>query len=82
MTRLAALASSGDDLAAKRLYSEVYEQLRSLARSYFRGQPRGHTLQPTGLVHEAFLRLFEGGGLAWKDRAHLPATAASAMRHI
>ncbi len=82
VTRLVALATSGDLSAAERLYAEVYEQLRGLARSYFRPQPRGHTLQPTALVHEAFVRLFEAGSLPWKDRAHLLATAARAMRQV
>jgi hypothetical protein len=60
---------------------EVYKQLRALARSYFRAQRVGHTLSPTGLVHEAYLRLSKQPG-EWKDRGHFMAVAATAMRQI
>lgn len=69
--------ASADDLLAK----EVYKQLRALAGSYFRGQRSDHTLSPTGLVHEAYLRLQKQGS-AWDDPAHFMAVAATAMRQI
>jgi RNA polymerase sigma factor (TIGR02999 family) len=57
----------------------VYGNLRRLASSYMRGERRGHTLSPTGLVHEAYMRL-AGGELAIEDRGHLLAMAAREMR--
>jgi RNA polymerase sigma factor (TIGR02999 family) len=74
--------TGGDETAAARVMDLVYEQLRALAGSYFRGQPAGHTLQPTALVHEAFVRLSERTGVQWRDRAHFLAVAAVAMRGI
>lgn len=60
----------------------LYDELRSIAARQFRGQPSGHTLQPTILVHEAFLKLMGKSATAFKDRAHFFAVAATAMRHI
>ncbi len=60
----------------------VYEELRRIAERNFREQPRGHTLQPTALVHEAYLKLADREDPPWRDRTHFLATAATAMRHI
>jgi RNA polymerase sigma factor (TIGR02999 family) len=60
--------------------AKVYEELRALAGAYFRRQPQGHTLQPTALVHEAFLRLARTD--AFEGREHFLAVAATAMRQI
>lgn len=76
------LISDGDANAAERLLPVVYAELRALAGSYFRGQPSDHTLQPTALVHEAFVRLIDQTSIQWKSRAHFMAVAATAMRHI
>lgn len=63
--------------------SQVYDELRNLAERRFRHQAAGHTLQPTALVHEAYLKLAERKERPpWKDRTHFLATAATAMRHI
>jgi RNA polymerase sigma factor (TIGR02999 family) len=72
----------GDSAAADRLLPVVYEELRALASSYFRAQPADHTLQPTALVHEAFVRLLDKTGLQFNDRSHFFAVAATAMRQI
>jgi RNA polymerase sigma factor (TIGR02999 family) len=72
----------GDRAAYDELFPRVYEQLRSLARGHLRRERAGHTLQPTALVHEAYVRLFEGQPLDWKDRVHFVAVAARAMRWI
>lgn len=72
----------GDVSAADRLLSMVYIELRALAGSYFRRQRPDHTLQPTALVHEAFVRLIDQTNIQWKDRAHFFAVAATAMRQI
>lgn len=60
----------------------VYAELRALAGSYFRHQRSDQTLQPTALVHEAFLRLVDQTAVQWNDRAHFFAVAATAMRQI
>lgn len=80
-------AASGDRVAAEQLLPLVYEQLRALAGSQFAAQPNGgkggHTLQPTALVHEAYVRLIrapEGG--EYESRGHFMAVAAMAMRQI
>jgi RNA polymerase sigma factor (TIGR02999 family) len=73
----------GEEDAAKRLFPLIYDELRLLAASYLDRESPGQTLQPTALVHEAFLRLV--GGEAdehWQGRKHFIATAALAMRHI
>jgi RNA polymerase sigma-70 factor, ECF subfamily len=67
---------------AEELVKEVYTKLRALAGSYFRGQPGAHTLQPTALVHEAFLKLAAVDPASWNDRSHFLAVAATAMRQI
>ncbi|MBK8270570.1 MAG: sigma-70 family RNA polymerase sigma factor [Planctomycetes bacterium] len=81
-TRALEQMGEGDQAAAERLLPMVYSELRALAGSYFRGQPADHTLQPTALVHEAFVRLIGQTSVQWKSRAHFMAVAATAMRHI
>jgi RNA polymerase sigma factor (TIGR02999 family) len=60
----------------------VYEELRRLAASYLRGERPGHTLQPTALVHEAYLRLLDQRQVDWSNRAQLMGLAAVMMRRI
>ena len=60
----------------------VYEELRSLAASYLNNERQGHTLQPTALVHEAYLRLVDQTRVRWQDRTHFFAVAAMCMRRI
>ncbi|MGE3166680.1 MAG: ECF-type sigma factor [Planctomycetota bacterium] len=60
----------------------VYDELKRLAFRSLRGQSRGHTLQPTALVHEAYLRLASVEDPPWRDRTHFLATAATTMRHV
>jgi RNA polymerase sigma factor (TIGR02999 family) len=71
----------GDQQAADQLMPLVYQELRRLAASYLRDQP-GHTLQPTALVHEAYLRLVGRSTGDWKDRTHFFNLAAAMMRQI
>lgn len=80
--RLVSRASLGDEAASARLMEIVYDELRALAGSYARGQRVGHTLQPTALVHEAFVKLIEGAPSGWNDREHFFAIAATAMRQV
>jgi RNA polymerase sigma factor (TIGR02999 family) len=72
----------GDRSAVNKLLPLVYDELRALAGSYFRAQRADHTLQPTALVHKAFVRLIDQSHFAWNDRAHFFAVAATAMRQI
>jgi RNA polymerase sigma-70 factor (ECF subfamily) len=64
------------------LLREVYDELHRLALTCFRGQRVDHTLQPTALVHEAYLRLSARGETTWNDRRHFFCVAATAMRQI
>jgi RNA polymerase sigma factor (TIGR02999 family) len=64
------------------LMPSVYEELRHLAADYLRGERPGHTLQPTALVHEAYLRLLRQGQTSWHDRAHVLGFGARIMRQI
>ena len=72
----------GDPKAAEELLPLVYEELRKLAAHKMAHEPAGHTLQPTALVHEAWLRLGADAQPAWKNRAHFFVAAAEAMRRI
>ncbi len=67
---------------ARRLFELVYDELRRLAASLMRRERAEHTLQPTALVHEAFLRLTGATHIEWQDRAHFMGVAARAMRQI
>ncbi len=81
-TQLLERASRGDAGAVDGLLPLVYAELRARAGAYFRGQPSGHTLQPTALVHDAYLRLVKSPGSRWSSRSHFCAVAATAMRQI
>ena len=72
----------GNTDALGRLVPLVYRELRQVAARLLRGERTGHTLQPTALVHELYLRLVEQDRADWKDRAHFLAVAAKLMRHI
>jgi RNA polymerase sigma factor (TIGR02999 family) len=71
-----------DGLDSVELSAETYEKLRRLAAEYLRSERAGHTLQPTALLHEAFLRVLKQPDHAWRDEAHVIAFAARAMRRI
>jgi RNA polymerase sigma-70 factor, ECF subfamily len=81
-TLLLEALAGGDESAAARLLPILYAELRALAGAYFRGQPVNHTLQPTALVHDAYLRLVNQPPGQWNNRAHFMAVAATAMRQI
>jgi RNA polymerase sigma factor (TIGR02999 family) len=72
----------GDPTAADELLPLVYAELRSLAARRMAGEAAGHTLQPTALVHEAWLRLVRSPDQTWQNRAHFFRTAAECMRRI
>jgi RNA polymerase sigma factor (TIGR02999 family) len=73
---------AGEPDAAARLMPLVYEELRRLARDYLRRERGDHTLQPTALVHEAYLRLVDDSRVNWQNRAHFYGIAAKLMRRI
>ena len=75
-------AAEGEPRAAQELLPLVYEALRKLAAARMAGESDTSTLQPTALVHEAWLRLTGPEQVAWKNRAHFFAAAAEAMRRI
>ena len=82
VTQLIQAASAGDPKAANQLLPLVYEELRQLATRRMNGEFRGHTLQPTALVHEAWLRLAGDEAARFENRAHFFGAAAEAMRRI
>ncbi len=82
VTQLLQLAGSGDSRATDELLPLVYEELRRLARSQLASEQPGVTLQPTVLVHEAYLRLVGDGEVSWNSRGHFFGAAAQAMRRI
>lgn len=74
--------SGGDAEAAERLMPLVYDEMRRLARSLLARERGGHTLQPTALVNEAYLRLVDQRSVSWQNRAHFYGIAASMMRRV
>jgi RNA polymerase sigma factor (TIGR02999 family) len=82
VTELLRAAQAGDAAAAERLLAVVYEQLHQLARARMAQLPPGQTLQPTALVHEAYLRLTDKADVAWESRRHFFFAAGRAMRDI
>jgi RNA polymerase sigma factor (TIGR02999 family) len=88
VTRLLDAAAAGDPAAANDLLPLVYDELRRLAAARMVGEPAGQTLQPTALVHEAYLRLVaspereRGDRAHWNGRGHFFGAAAEAMRRI
>jgi RNA polymerase sigma factor (TIGR02999 family) len=82
ITHLLRAAQAGDAAAADQLLAVVYEQLHQLARARMAHLPPGQTLQPTALVHEAYLRLTDKSDVSWESRQHFFFVAARAMRDI
>ncbi len=82
VTRILDRVQQGDSKAAAELLPLVYEELRKLAAHRMANEAAGHTLQPTALVHEAWLRLVGSEEQVWQSRAHFFAAAAEAMQRI
>jgi RNA polymerase sigma factor (TIGR02999 family) len=85
VTQILDAIAGGDRHAAEQLLPLVYGELRKLAKAQMDQEAAAHTLQPTALVHEAYLRLVgdgSGAELKWDSRGHFFAAAARAMRHI
>lgn len=82
ITALLKRAGTGDRLAEDELLRCLYQELHQIARRHMRGERRDHTLQPTALVHEAYVRLLGGVGQTWDGRVQFLAAASTTMRHI
>ena len=82
VTRLLAEWAKGNQRALDDLTPLVYEELRQLAAGYLRKERVGHTLQPTALVHEVYLRLVDQKNQSWQNRSHFFGVAARLMRQI
>jgi RNA polymerase sigma-70 factor, ECF subfamily len=82
VTRLLSQWASGDQHALEELTPLVYGELRQLAAGYLRRERQGHTLQPTALVHEAYVRLVRQRNPRWQDRKHFFGVAARLMRQV
>jgi RNA polymerase sigma factor (TIGR02999 family) len=82
VTHILERAQAGDSKAAAELLPLVYNELRRLAAHRLAGEPNQHTLQPTALVHEAWLKISADDKRAWNGRQHFFAAAAEAMRRI
>jgi len=82
VTLMLQAVQDNDAQGAEKLLPLVYEELRRSAGQKMASQPPGHTLQPTALVHEAFLKLTNNPDKTWRDRRHFFAAASEAMRHI
>jgi RNA polymerase sigma-70 factor (ECF subfamily) len=79
------LSTGGESPAATdvaRLMPLVYDQLRAIAHKYFQDERPGHTLQPTAVVHEAYLRLVDESRVEWQGRTHFRAICAKVMRRV
>lgn len=82
ITRLLRQFGAGDNAAAARLWQVIYGELKKLAQARLRHEHEGHDLQPTALVHEAYLRLIVHEHQNWENRGHFFAAAANVMRRI
>ena len=82
LTDLLVAWSAGDEDARSRLIDAVYNELRGLARGYLRRERADHSLAPTALVHEAYLKRIDPRQVRWQNRAHFYAIAAHVMRRI
>ena len=82
VTRILTAIEQGDNKASEELLPLVYNELRRMAAHKMSAEPAGHTLQPTALVHEAWLKLVDSPAQSWQNRAHFFGAAAEAMRRI
>src|SRR5664279_4897435 len=82
VTRLLNEMRAGSAQSANQLVDCVYKELRHLAAYHMKAERSDHTLQPTALVHEVFVRVLGAENVAWQNRAHFFAVAARQMRHI
>lgn len=82
VTTLLRAWNRGDGTALERLTPLIYRELRRLARSHLRRERAGHSLPPTGLVNEAYLRLVDASDIEWQDRVHFLSVSSRMMRRV
>jgi RNA polymerase sigma-70 factor, ECF subfamily len=82
VTRLLLAWRDGDAAALDQILPVIYAELHGIARAYMRRERPDHTLQPTALLHEAYLRLVDQTRITWRGRAHFIAIAATMMRRV
>lgn len=82
ITQILSELRTGDQQVLEELFPVVYDELRRLAKSFLSRERSNHTLQPTALVHEAYIRLIGQGEIEWQDRAHFFGFSARLMRQI
>jgi RNA polymerase sigma factor (TIGR02999 family) len=82
VTQLLQAWRDGDESALEQLMPMVYDELRRMAQWFMRNERKGHTLQTSALINEAYLRLVEREGVDWQGRAHFFGVAAQAMRRV
>ena len=82
LAELSAKTNRGDAVSPDALFEAVYGELRRLARRYLRDERSDHTLQATALIHEAWLKLFDGAQRAFTDQVHFLAVASRVMRQV
>ena len=82
ITRLLRAWSQGDQRALEELAAIVYKELHRVAHRYMSREPRGHTLQTTALINEAYVRLIDSGDMNWQNRAQFFGVCAHLMRQI
>ena len=81
-TQILAELKAGDANATERLFPLVYREFRAMAARYLRNERVDHTLEPTALVHEAYLKMIDQNRIDWQGRTHFFAVAAQAMRRV
>ena len=82
LTQLLNQANSGDTSAYEKALPQIYQDLKKIARSYMKNEAKHHTLQPTALVHEAYLKLSKQENFIWQNRSHFLAISANIMRRV
>lgn len=82
VTRLLSAMDQGDGEAQERIVQVLYDQLHDLAEAVMRSERADHTLSPTALVHEAYIRLADARRVGWNDRGHFMAVACRVMRRV
>jgi len=82
VTDLSKASACGNTAAQEKLLALVYDELRALARSYLRHESPSNSLDPTGLVHEAYMKLVDHDRISWQGKSHFFAIGAQAMRRI
>jgi len=82
LARILEATSHGDEQALEQLMELVYKELRALAAYHLQHERPGHTLQPTALVHEAYLKLFDQREVSWRSRRHFFRVAAQQIRRV